>query len=267
MHKFYNFILILLFAQSLSATSACIIIHGTWAQDESWYQPEGDFFKGVYRCAQETKIVDQVVAFSWSDKLSYYFQMEAARRLQKFIEKYEFVILIGHSHGATVGILASQLMSESLQNIGKIKKFYALGVPVDPKMQIYPDMQVIEKFYNLFSFGDFVQPVNGVHERVFTFHERLVNISVTIHDDHPSHSELHDPIIGQELLKIEDFFAHKLLGNFENFAFDQPGSIQFFKYAVPKYCVQSDQPSLLELDKQTQWMINAAFFRNQQEIK
>ncbi len=265
MYKFYNFCLILLFTQSLFALSACIIVHGTWAQDESWYQPHGDFFKAVYRSAQETKIVDQVVSFAWSGKLSYHFQMEAAQRLQKFIEKYDSIILIAHSHGATVAILASQLMGKNSQNIGKIKKLYALGVPVDPSMQIYPDMRVIEKFYNLFSFGDVIQPVHGAHERCFAYHERLANISVMLDDDHPSHGQLHDPMIGKELLKIEDFFADKLLGNFENFVLHEPGLIKFFKYAAPQYFVQHDQQSLLDLDKQAQWMMTMAFFRNQQK--
>ena len=262
MKSIYSFI-VLLFAQSLFAPTACIIIHGTWAQNESWYQPQGDFFKAVHRCVQETKMVDQVVSFSWSGLLSYHFQFEAAQRLQKIIETYDWVILIGHSHGATVGIIASQLLVQKQTSFGKIKKFYALGVPVDSSQKIYPDMQVIEKFYNLFSFGDFIQPVHGVHERVFVEHERLVNISVMLHDEHPSHGQLHHPMIGKEILKIDDFFASKLLGNFENFVFKKSGQIKFFEYAVPQYFVQEDQQSLLDLDKQTQWMITMAFFRNQ----
>lgn len=258
-------LLILLFVQSLFAPSACIIIHGTWAQNESWCQPQGDFFKAVYRCAQETKIVDQIVSFPWSGKLSYHFQMEAAERLQQLIELYDSVILIGHSHGATVAILTSQLMGQKESNFFKIKKLYALGVPVDPSMKIYPDMHVIEKFYNLFSFGDVIQPVNGAHDRVFASHERLANISVMFDDEHPSHGQLHDAMIGKELLKIEDFFADKLLGNFENFALHEPGLIKFFKYAAPAYFVQHDQQSLLDLDKQAQWMIAMAFFRNQKK--
>ncbi len=267
MFKIYYFWFILLFAQSLFATSACIIIHGTWAHDESWYQPQGDFFKAVYRCAQETKMVDQIVSFSWSGKLSYFFQMEAAKNLVALIEKYDWVILIAHSHGATVAILASQFMREKESNLFKIKKLYALGAPVDSSMKIYPDMDVIEKFYNLFSFGDFVQPVHGVHDRVFASHERLANISVMLDDFHPSHTQLHHATIGKELLKIENFFAQKKLGNFEHFALNQPALIKFFEYCVPQYFAQHNQQSLLELDKQTQWMMTMAFFRNQQKIK
>jgi len=51
--------------------SACIIIHGTWAKDESWYQPEGDFFKALQSSALELKIVDEIVPFQWSGKLGY----------------------------------------------------------------------------------------------------------------------------------------------------------------------------------------------------
>ncbi len=262
MFKFQMF-LILFFVQFLSATCACIIIHGTWASNESWYQSQGNFFKAVQRCVQETKIVDEVVSFCWSGKLSYYFQLQAAQELQKLIELYDFVILVCHSHGATVGIIASQLLCQNKSNHFKIKKFYALGVPVDPGMQIYPDMSVIEKFYNLFSFGDFIQPVHGVYERSFTPHERLVNISIMLQDNHPSHAELHHAMIGKDLLKIDEYFADCILGGFENFLFNQSGQIQFFEYDVPKYFKQHDQQSLLELDKQVQWMMTMAFFRNQ----
>jgi hypothetical protein len=144
----------------------------------------------------------------------------------------------------------------------KIKKFFALGVPVDCSAQFYPDMKMIEKFYNLFSFGDVVQTVNGAHLRSFAVHERLANISVMVNDGHPSHCELHDEVIGKELLKIEDFFADRNLGNFNNFELGaQPGKIQFFDQELPLYSVQHEQQSLLELDKKAQWMMNMAFFR------
>jgi hypothetical protein len=248
------------------ASSACIIIHGTWAQDEIWHTSRGDFFKVIQCCVQEHRVADVVISFAWSGKLSYASQLEAAKNLQHLIDQYDFVILIGHSHGATVGIIASQrLRQQNIVQTYKIKKFYALGVPVDAKMQIYPDMSVIEKFYNLFSFGDYVQTVNGANLRCFAPHERLANISVMIDEDHPSHGQLHHPIIAKDLLKIEDYFKERALGNFDNFCCHQPGMIQFFEYELSKYFVQNDQKALLELDKKAQWMMTMAFFRSSHE--
>ena len=260
------FFAIILYAQATMYTkSACVIIHGTWASNESWYMPRGDFFKSVARCAQELKIVDEVIPFSWSGKLGYVSQLEAAQDLAKIVDGYDWVILIGHSHGVTVGILCSMIIGQKnsgVVNSYKIAKFYALGVPVDLTGQIYPDMSVVGKFYNLFSFGDYVQTVNGAHERCFYVHERLVNIAVKIQDDHPSHSQLHHSIIGKDILKIEEYFAHRYLGNFENFCCNFPGEIIFFKHDLPKYNAQHDQQSLLELDKKALWLITMAFFRS-----
>lgn len=261
------FMLVLSGSVWLQARSACIIIHGTWAQNESWHTSCGDFFKAVNRSAQEFCIVDEVISFLWSGKLSYACQHEAAQNLYKLIEFYDFVILIGHSHGATVGIIASQLIGQQnscgVQNY-KIKKFYALGLPVDATFQVYPDMSVIEKFYNLFSFGDYLQTVNGAYLRCFASHDRLANISVMIQATHPSHAELRHPIIGKDLLKIDEDFASYGLGNFDNFCWCQPGMIQFFEYEIPLYSVQRDQQMLIELDKKVQWMMTMAFFRNQE---
>ena len=77
-----------------------------------------------------------------------------------------------------------------------------------------------------------------------------------------SNGELHHAIIGRDLLKIDDYFASRGLGNFDNFCCNQPGMIQFFAYEVPIYQTQPDQTALLELDKKAQWMMTMAFFRN-----
>lgn len=259
------FFLCTLFASyTLYTKSACIIIHGTWASGESWYQPQGDFFQSVQRVAQELQIVDEVIPFSWSGKLSYHDQYQAAQSLVLIIELYDFVYLIGHSHGATVGIVASQILGQKNQKkYGNIKKFYAIGCPVDLAGEIYPDMYVIEYFYNLFSFGDYIQPANDVYGRCFDFHERIANISVIFeHDTHPTHTQLHHAIIGKELLKIHHYFAEKCLGNFKNFVCAQPAVIQFFEHAVPEYAADNNQKELLALDIKTRWMMNLALFRS-----
>lgn len=251
---------------TMYTNSACVIIHGTWASSESWYTARGDFFKSVARCAQELKIVDEVIPFSWSGKLGYASQLEAAQDLATIVDQYDWVILIGHSHGVTVGILCSIIVGQKNSDVAnsyKIAKFYALGVPVDLTRQIYPDMSVVGKFYNLFSFGDYIQTVNGAHERCFAPHQRLVNLAILIHDDHPSHSQLHHPIIGKDILKIEEYFARRCLGNFENFCCNTSGQIIFSKHDLPQYKVQEDQKSLLELDKKALWLMTMTLFRGE----
>ena len=248
---------------SMYTKSACIIIHGTWAQNETWYLPGGDFFEAVKSCNDEIKRVDEVVSFSWSGKLGYPAQVEAAKNLAKNMELYDSVILIAHSHGATIGMIASHVMLENSSNRnknGKIAQFYSLGVPIS-QSTITSNMLTIKRFYNLFSFGDFIQTVNGTCDRTFTFFDRVANISVQLNNVHPTHGQLHHPSIGMWLLKIEDFFAQKQLGNFENFDCNYPGFIFFTAYAHPSYALQEDQSVLIDLDRKIHEWMTTAFFR------
>ena len=249
---------------SMYSQSACIIVHGTWAKDESWYKPCGDFFESVKACNDELKIVDKVISFSWSGKLGYNAQLLAAQKLSNLIKKYNFVILICHSHGATIGIIASEIIFKTYtnrNNVGRIEKFYALGAPVDTTT-INPNMTTIKKFYNLFSFGDFIQTINGAYKRIFLQQENLVNISVQLNFQHPTHTELHHPSIGLWLLKIDDFFKNHEIGNFKNFCFSVPGVINFISYSHPIYSEQNDQDYLLELDKKIHELTRVTLFRS-----
>lgn len=246
--------------------SACIIIHGTWAKDEKWYRPGGDFFEAIRSTNEELQEVDEVVSFSWSGKLGYPAQVEAAERLVNIIDRYAFVIVVGHSHGATVGMIAAEIVGEKNSDgnkNGKIRKFYALGVPVSERV-ITPNHFIIKKFYNLFSFGDFVQVVNGLCNRTFSVQKNIANISVQCNLQHPTHTELHHPSIGVHLLKIDEFFAERSIGNFQNLSFFSPGMIHFKDYYHPVYSIQENQYDLLELDKKLYEWATIAFFRRSQ---
>ncbi len=254
---------------TLYTKSACIIIHGTWAKNESWYQPDGDFFYEIETSNNYLNLTDEVIPFCWTGKLGDLAQIDAAKKLAEKILEYDFVILIGHSHGVTVGIRASIFIGK-LNSYGKfsekIKKFYALGVPVDSECKVYPDMSVIGRFYNLFSFGDIIQPVHGLHERCFNEHKNITNIAVQLDDLHPSHSELHHPAIGKHLLVIPDFYAIKKIGNFENFEHNHPAEIFFFSKKNPQYKFQDDQKKRLETDKIAFELFQYAFFRSNRDL-
>jgi len=262
--SYLGLIVVFLFTCSAMYTKfACIIIHGTWAQNETWYRPGGDFFEAVKSCNNEIKIVDEIVSFSWSGKLGHPAQVEAAKKLVTLIEAYDFVILIAHSHGATVGMIASQILfgkNTNGNNCGKVVQFYSLGAPIKESITM-PSMYVIKKFYNVFSFGDFIQTVNGAYDRTFVQSGNMVNISIQYNDVHPSHAQLHHPAIGMWLLKIENFLMQNRIGNFEKFRFVEPGVIFFRDHQHPVYRTQEDQYGLLELDKKIHEWSKTVFFR------
>lgn len=268
--KLYLFTLLTTFIQfTLYTKSACIIIHGTWAKNESWYQQGGDFFHEVEISNQHLNIVDEVVSFTWSGKLGYLEQVKAAQELAEKILTYDFVILIGHSHGVTVGILASIYIGNidtDRKFFQKIKKFYALGVPVDKTTEIYPDNLVVGHFYNLFSFGDVIQSVHGLHDRCFKEASNITNIALQLDDLHPSHSQLHHPAIAKHILAIPDFYQIKKVGNFESFTYNYPAEIFFYSKKFPCYAYQQDQQKRLETDKLAFELMQYAFFRSKKTL-
>jgi hypothetical protein len=263
------FLLIMSTQFTLYSKSAGIIIHGTWAKNELWYRPGGDFFHEIETANKFLNIVDEIISFSWSGKLGYPEQVKAAQNLTEKILEYDFVILIGHSHGVTVGILSSMILARNNSNgmnCSKIKKFYALGAPVDRESSIYPDMSVIDTFYNLFSFGDIIQPVHGLHERVLASHERITNIAIQIDDLHPTHSKLHHPAIAKHILAIPDVYRKERMGNFENFVRNHPAEILFYSYKFPIYRFQDEQEKLIRTDKIAFDLLQYAFFRSKKEL-
>lgn len=255
----------LFFVYSVYTRSACVIVHGTWASGASWYRSGGDFFEAVAQTACKFSIVDCIVSFTWSGDLGSMPQWQAACELIEMMAQYDEVILIAHSHGATVGILASRMIGKKITGkkfTTKIKKFYALGVPVDPTGVNYPDMSVIEGFYNLFSFGDIIQPVQGLYHRVFELsHPAAVNICVRYKDCHPSHSQLHGPIIGNHLLCIPEVYAAMKFANFDTFTYSVPGQIFFDTKLLPYYCVQPNQFDLIASDKIATQLMREAFMK------
>lgn len=261
--------LFLLQSAMISSLHVCVVVHGTWAAQETWWRPGGDFFQALYKDA--TYFCDDVVAFPWSGKNTIQARREAAVRLAKVIEQYDQVTIVAHSHGATVGILASHYLARDFaiyqqKNRFKITKFYALGVPVDMYDGL-PEMNVIEQFYNIFSFNDVVQPVFGFFERTFTAHERIANLAITINDKEPTHSELHSPLVARDLLKIADYFFDYAVHGFEHFVYLRPGIVNFYDTDLPHYAYDQDREYLLECDKDMTELLLYALTRNKERYK
>jgi len=176
----------------------CILVHGTWATNADWHQPGGEFYEMLKAqlAMEEIALVD----FNWCGALSHTQRQKAAIRLAELIKSYppwvQF-ILVTHSHGGNVGILASQI----LKRAGCINAFFALGTPIEPEIY-HPNLAIINSFYNLFSFGDLYQTVLGFHKRTLPFMPGIYNISIEINDARPQHEQLHNETIAKWLLQL-----------------------------------------------------------------
>lgn len=98
------------------------LIHGTFGKDSSWYQEKGGFFKALKEWGQASNSDIEIRPFSWSGSLLASERLSAALALSKKLiyeksasdmENIKFV-LIGHSHGANIAFLATQLIHIAL---------------------------------------------------------------------------------------------------------------------------------------------------------
>ena len=154
-----------LLGSTLCAQRIFILIHGTWGQKSDWHMPGGEFFDSLQKSIDP--INDKVISFLWSGGLGHSARSHAAQALVLLIKSYppdtEFIV-VGHSHGANVGLFAAHIIGSSQNPQHRIKHFITLGVPVDHS-RYDPDMHIIGYLYNLFSFDDLLQTVFGTARR------------------------------------------------------------------------------------------------------
>ena len=245
------------FAHITYTQTVFIVIHGTWASQEQWYMPGGDFFDALEKSAIQQQAV--VTPYRWSGKNNYKDRIHAAKGLVQLIQSYSpdtTICLISHSHGGNVGVIASQLLGAMAKKTNQIYIFYALGTPIN-RTDYQPNMNIISYFYNLFSFEDLIQPVLGMFEREYSQHERIANIRITINNKEPNHTQLHNPLVGQWLPTL-----HKLLITFQDFDFKIPGIIHFAENKKPIYVPDKRREQLLQRDRLLNRMILTTLFRN-----
>lgn len=209
------------------ATRVIIVVHGTWAQKERWFMPSGSFYQALQRATEGTDSV--IVPFLWPGGLGHDDRMHGACALAELIKSYKTdveIIVIAHSHGSNVVLIASQILGVEEKYHGRIKSLFTLGVPVY-KDTYYPDMRVIDALYNLFSFEDGVQTIFGFADRNFESHSCIANLCVTIEGFQPSHSLLHSDIVARWLLYIPTLLKSHKKGH--------QGMIHFSKTKLPYY--------------------------------
>lgn len=246
-YAYYIFVLSLSMAPAIINTGVFIIVHGTWSKASSWYGPGGHFFDLVEQKARD--IGHTAITYTWSGYLDEAHRAAAGKALAKLIRSYpaetEFYI-IAHSHGGNVAILASQELGFIEGNKHRIKIIYALATPVD-SAHYMPNMNVIDYFYNLFSFRDAVQPVMGFFGRTYPDHERIANIRIMINGKEPYHCEIHHPAVAHWLPQLHEMLIRNECSPL--FALYTPGLIHFKDQSKPQYLIDIEREQLLAKDK------------------
>jgi hypothetical protein len=236
------------FAQA-DHSGVIIIVHGTWGIDSPWCKPGGDFFDALEKSAKHFN--KKVISYMWPGYLIHESRKLAAQGLVKVIKSYPedmIITLVAHSHGGNVSILASQILATDPHNKHTIDSLYAIATPVN--VAFYkPNMNIIKKLYNLFSFADRVQPVLGIFGRTFPDHPRIANMRLVLDGKEPGHIEFCTELMAQWLPYIHEKLDQENIGKFQYFNFKLPGIIYLNSNANPLYSVDVQRQALLEKDR------------------
>jgi hypothetical protein len=242
----------LLFSPILQAKERWILIHGTFANKTAdvikrtgWWKERHPFYQELNNTIPKNAFIEP---FEWCGSNSHERRIVAAKQLAEFIttsfDSTDKIHIIGHSHGANIGILTAKELA-NLNSKHTIDQLITLGVPVSEFYALTPSH--IKKVYNLFSFGDFVQPVISLFERVFPEEEYVHNIQIKIDSTCPSHIGLHHPLIARHITSL-----HTLIPN------NKPHCISFFSDKDPIVTLDANREQDLRIDKSfTTQLINS----------
>lgn len=101
-----------------SLGSVIIVVHGTFASNETWYRSNGDFVNSLKESMHFLPVDDfcknaSIVSFRWSGNNNGSARLEAARDLLELVLSYpatEPIVLVLHSHAGNVGALLTNLL-------------------------------------------------------------------------------------------------------------------------------------------------------------
>ena len=226
-----------------------VVVHGTWAKNEDWHTADGNFYQALSSTLAHFNT--QVVDFLWSGDMDEESREMAGTELAEFIKSLagqgKKICIVAHSHGANVCIIASKILGKASHSKPLIDRFYSLAAPIDN--ECFPDMSVISCLYNMFSIGDFVQPVFGIYDRTYEPHENIVNLRVIIEDLSPGHADMHTPLLGLWIPLIHSYLSEKSVGGFENFTFSKDFLVNFYYEKEPVCSEDKNLESILENEK------------------
>jgi len=217
-----------------------IIVPGTWTFKEKWYKIGGDFFEKLQNTAN--RLGKNVIWFRWVSCNHESHRKGGAEELAHLINNIDANIhIISHSHGANIALGASQILAE-INSKQKIKTLYTLGTPVHEETYT-PNMNVIEKLYNLYSLNDGWQTFWG-YKRVFQEHPNIFNIHAFVNGKEPTHSEMHAPTIGTWIMYLPELLHHNR--SVIHFLTDESPTIENDAHFTEKLSFENDRPLNLQ---------------------
>jgi pimeloyl-ACP methyl ester carboxylesterase len=191
MVRFFFCIIVLISNCIISKNTTYILIHGTWSRNTTWHQEGGGFYDALYSAVDEH---DSIMSFFWSGALSESARNEAAEMLVSLIEIINdmHIVLVGHSHGGNVAMTVVRWLYQTMPD-KRIQAVVLLGTPQYYRFEIPENVDFI---YNLFSFGDQIQPVFNVFRREIPESSKTANLALLLENREPDHHLLYHPLIG-----------------------------------------------------------------------
>lgn len=160
-----------------------ILIHGTFARVLPWYKKGGSGYEVLSRALTAKNQPFLIHPFPWTGYNNHQARTKAAQELQELLQqlsanKYHTIHIIAHSHGGTVALLAANMLATAVaKDAPRITELFALGMPVHADW--YPKAwDSIDTMYHLFSYGDFIQPVFTMFERMLPETANVYNLPV-----------------------------------------------------------------------------------------
>ncbi|HWL48757.1 MAG TPA: hypothetical protein VNT92_02690 [Acidimicrobiia bacterium] len=121
-------------------SSTAVLTHGTWASEQAWYQPRGDFYVALDTNKPMLGVHDK--SFKWTGSYTDAGRRAAALALKQWIGDQGLVKpdLFAHSHGGTVANLATKQGVE-------FKDLFLLAWPVHT--QWLPDVSKVDRIIDV----------------------------------------------------------------------------------------------------------------------
>lgn len=198
-----------------SLYAVIILVHGSHANHEHWFRPQGDFYQALQKGTQRKQ--EFIVPFGWTGETNSDAIKAAGELLGCLLLSYgddEEITIIGHSNGGNVALAASQWFDSTRKNYAAQKKLlfpdrvlgafealykvlrstplievinqryrrsylidrlFLLGTPITEEA-FSPDLSKIGFVCNIFSYGDAIQPLVG--RQTLSKQPRVINVSV-----------------------------------------------------------------------------------------
>jgi len=167
---------------SLRRSHTALLVHGTWARTNSWWQPPNGDFWSYYHAQVDPTLYGAADRFDWSGGYSDAARALAGNDLHTWVDGHglDGLDLIGHSHGGSVIMLANQAGTH-------IGRMILLSCPVHwPKYT--PDFMRVGRVISIRVHLDLVILVDGGGQRFN--HPQIEEHVLPIWFDH---SATHDP--------------------------------------------------------------------------